>query len=50
MALNIKLLINGTNLGFRGYINAGVVNAAFSEGLYHSGVAETIKKWVRKIP
>ena len=46
----IKHLINGINIRFRGHINEGVVGAAFSDGLLHTGAAEPIKKWVRKLP
>ena len=46
----IKHLIYGTNIRFRGHIDEGVFGAAFSDGLYHTGVAEPIKKWACKLP
>ena len=39
----IKHLINGTNIRFRSHINEGVVGAAFSDVLFHTGAAEPIQ-------
>ena len=50
MAIKHKYKVYGTNIRFRGHIDEGVLGAAFSDGLYHTGVAEPIKKWACKLP